>query len=191
MANDREVASVLAFLHELFPTREISAATLDAWALVFEDWTGEELLTCAKLAAKSTGRTFFPTPGEIAAYRVAQPVVDSAVMLRKIERLSVYHPASGMIAPRVESVRAAFGDDVADAYATAGGARCFADNETTRDIACREFQKALTEYVAHPTQRAILAKPEDLLRFANPRQRNGSGENLSDILKRLSPGAPA
>lgn len=156
MANDREVSAVLAFLHELFPTREIGPATLDAFAMIFEDWPDGELTDCAKKAARERGRTFFPTPGEISAYR-ALPTVDSGAMLRRISALGSYNP-NGWIYPRLEKVRDEFGPAIAQAYADAGAERCFAGDESiTQDIARRSFDKALGEVAVREPEALLLA----------------------------------
>lgn len=183
MASDKGVAAVLAYLHELYPTRELNATTLDAWALVFADWPDAELQAAAMQAAGTPGRTFFPAPGEIAAFRRTAQIVDGAKLLRQISALSVYNAHSGMIAPQVWQVREKLGDVLADAYATAGGgARCFSDDETTRAIAYREFQKAATEYAAMPAgERPLLESG------AGPRKiapRNAKPEAISGIVTR-------
>lgn len=142
MASPRAIAAVLAYLHELYPTREISATTSEAWAMTFAAWDDETLTAAARAAAATPGRVFFPTPGELAALRPA-PVIDGDAVLRQIERLSTYSPHTGMIAPRVEQVRDALGDAVATAYGMGGGARLFSVNEVTRDIARRDFHHEL------------------------------------------------
>lgn len=154
MANDTTIAGVLAFLHELFPTRPVTPATLDAFSLIFADWPDAELNRCAVEAARESGRTFFPTPGEIAAYRAhyLPPVMDHEFVLRQIEKLSVYNPHRGMVPPRIDEVREKLGAHVAAAYALGGGCRIFADGETTRDIARREFEKALQDIRTNPRE---------------------------------------
>ena len=88
------------------------------------------------------------------------PTVDSSPVLRRIEKLAQYNPHTSMIYPRVEEVREKIGDEAAYAYATAGAQRCFADNETTREICSREFHKALEQAVRNPTaQLRILGHP--------------------------------
>jgi len=147
MASDAAVGRMLAILHELFPTRDLSPATLDAWALVFADWDDAEFQTCAMAAAREPSRTFFPTPGEVAAHR-ASPVVDTDVLLARISKLGTHHPNAGWLYPRVDAVRTAFGNATADAYAAAGGPLCYADDardgsSTTRDIARQRFAAEL------------------------------------------------
>lgn len=190
MASDTAVSGVLAFLHELFPTREIGVATLDAWAMAFAAWPDDELQLCATRAATTPGRTFFPTPGEIAAFRKVTPIVDVAQLLRRIEKLGRHHPASGYLAPQVYVVREALGDVIADAYATAGGpSRCFSDEEITRNIAFREFQKAATEYAAMPSgERPLLGNDAGPRRIA---PRNAPAESIAAIVTRALPAGAA
>lgn len=142
MASDAALSSVLAFLQELCPTRDIGAHTLDAWAIAFEDYTDAELSEYARKAAIEPGRKFFPTPGEIAAYRVV-PTVDAGRVLRQISALGAYNP-HGRIYPSIERVREAMGSAVAEAYAAAGAERCFADDGSfAQDSARRTFAAEL------------------------------------------------
>lgn len=164
MASDRGISGVLAFLHELFPTREIGPATLDAWALVFADWDDDELQRCAVLAAKTPGRTFFPTPGEIAAFAPKPPAPDVDALLLKIHDLGEYSPRVGWCYPSLQSIREQLGEAVGDAYAEAGAGRCFADADrngqsTTRDIARREFAAALIAHQAKTPRRLAAPGP--------------------------------
>jgi hypothetical protein len=186
MASKAAVAGVLAYLHELYPTREIGAATAEAWAMTFADWDDATIEACARLAAAEPGRTFFPTPGELVAHR-PRPTIDTARLLRLVERLSVYVPASGMIAPNVETVRAQLGADVADAYAAAGGALVFSANETSRNIASREFHKAL-EAMPSPTLPLALSAGASTPRMLPPGRRALAGpESLASVLARTLP----
>jgi len=142
MASNQTIATVLAYLHELYQNREVTPATGDAWSMAFADWDDAELLTCARKAATSPGRSFFPTPGEIAAFRVL-PVVDASTVLRRISALGAYNP-NGWLYPSIETVRDSMGEAVAQAYAAAGAERCFADDDSiTQDIARRSFASEL------------------------------------------------
>jgi hypothetical protein len=90
-----------------------------------------------------------------AAKRATLSHLDAEAVLRRIEQLSTYTPSAGMIAPNVGTVREALGDLAADAYGSSGGARLFADNETTRAIARRDFQKELNEGAAAASVEAV------------------------------------
>jgi hypothetical protein len=143
MASSQAIAAVLAFLQEIFPTRDINANTANAWSIMFEEWSDADLTTYARLAAKERGRKFFPTAPEVMACRPV-PAIDSARILRQIGALGTYNP-HGWLYPRIETVREKLGDGIADAYAAAGGERCFADEgSATSDIARRTFAAELT-----------------------------------------------
>ncbi len=58
-------------------------------------------------------------------------------------------------------MRQQLGDAIAYAYAAAGGTRVFSDNEVSRDIAEREFQKAMTEAVNRPVTAPLLIAGPD------------------------------
>ena len=185
MASKTAIAGVLAYLHELYPTREIGPATGEAWALTFADWDDAELQVCAKQAATTAGRTFFPTPGEIAACRTTTPIVDAARLLRRIESLGRHNAVSGYIAPEVEYVRRQLGDVIADAYAAAGGgSRCFSEDPTTRSIAYREFQRRAEEFAATPNaERPPLELPGgDRRRIAQPEKLESIGAVVTRAL---------
>lgn len=192
MANPRAIAATLAYLHELYPTREIGAATSDAWAMTFVEWTDDELLEAAKRAACTPGRSFFPTPGEITALRLgdAPPVVNGAAILNQIEKLSAYSPQAGMVAPPVNTVREQFGPLAADAYATAGAHRCFSNDDTTRSIAQREFQKALEEYAAAPQLvRPVIESGVECRRISDGKPHRL--ESMQSLVQRALPTLPA
>jgi hypothetical protein len=118
---------------------------------------------------------------------VPQPVFDVASIARQIEKLSAYSPNAGMIPPPAGTVREHFGNVVADAYATVSGARLFANDDTTRAIAQREFGIALTEYAADPDTRPLIASPVEARAIAN---RNAKPESLAAIVQRALPPAP-
>jgi hypothetical protein len=188
MASPRAIAATLAFLHELYPTRDITPATSDAWALTFAEWTDADLTAAAQKAAATPGRTFFPTPGEIAESLVATPpVINGAAILRQIEKLSAYSPQVGMIAPPVATVRGHFGEQAADAYAMAGAHRCFSNDDTTRSIAQREFQKHLEEYAASPNEvRHRIESGAECRQIGQPQKQTGT-ESIAAIVQRALP----
>ena len=190
MVSSLVIVIVFAYLYEFYLTCEIGVVTSDAWAMAFADWSDDDLLSCARRAATTPGRTFFPTPGEISAMRVAiAPVGNGAAILRQIEKLSAYSPQAGMIAPPVVTVREAFGALAADAYAMAGAHRCFANDDTTRSIAQREFQKNLEEYSAGPREtRPLIESGLECRRIAD-----GSSprlESVAALVQRALPSSP-
>lgn len=159
MASKMAIAGVLAFLHELYPSREIGTATAEAWSMTFAEWDDATLESCARSAALTPGRSFFPTPGEIAAFRVAEPV-DAGALLREISALGQYNPHSGWLYPRIDAVRERLGDAIASAYAAAGAERCFADDDsTTQSIARRAFGVELAAAQKLHPNRPLLCAP--------------------------------
>jgi hypothetical protein len=148
MASNKAVAELLAYLQELFPSRDVTEKTLPVWVLHFEDWSDEELRACTRAAAREPGRKFFPTPGEIAAHRAPAPAIDADAILERIAKLGYHNPRSGWMYPTAQFVREQLGDVIANAYVTAGGERCFAspagDGSTVgRDIARRTFAEEI------------------------------------------------
>jgi hypothetical protein len=193
MATKAAIATVLAYLHELYPSREVSAVTADAWAHTFALWTDEDLARCAHQAAATPGRRFFPTPGEIAEFRAEPtPVINAPAILRQIEKLSAYSPQAGMIPPPVVTVRERFGNAAADAYAAAGVHRCFANDDTTRSIAEREFQKALEAFAQEPATDRLRIESGEACRVIGQPVKPAGVESLSAIVTRaLPPGEAA
>lgn len=157
MASLEAVTTGLSLLQESFPTREITGKTGEVWKLLFADVDDAAFLSACTALAVEHGRTFFPTPGEIMALACPAPVIDSADILTQIHDLGEYGP-TGWRYPSIAAIRAALGDQVGTAYIDAGGARVFADNETTRDIARREFEKALAASAKRPALTLIGAQ---------------------------------
>lgn len=152
MASKQTIAGALAFLHELFPTRDITDATGHAYQIALAEFSDDELRHCVELVAKEPGRKFFPTPGDIAAHRQPPPAIDCEALLGRISKLGCHDPRSGWIYPTSERIRESLGDAVADAYVNAGSTQCFAPADSSgatvsRDIARRRFADAI--HAAH------------------------------------------
>lgn len=150
MASKQTIAGALAFLHELFPTRDITDKTGHAYQLALSDFSDEELQRCVELVAKEPDRKFFPTPGEIIAHRRQPDPIDCDALLGRIEKLGKYLPARGWVYPNIEQVREALGQEIAIAYVDAGAARCFAPEDAngqsiSRDIARRKFAELIEQ----------------------------------------------
>lgn len=155
MATPKAIATGLSLMHEAFPTRDVTEKTNAVWALLFADVPDAPFVSACTALAVEHGRTFFPTPGEVMALAAPAPRVDIDGILASIHDLGEYGPA-GWRYPGIQSIREAMGDSVADAYAEAGGGRCFANADAnglsvTRDIARREFEKALASASKLPT----------------------------------------
>jgi len=170
MASDEAISGALAFLHELFPTRAVGPATLDAWSVVFADWSDAQVHDCAVRAARETGRVFFPTPGEIIAHRSVAPVraLDTEGLLKRIGALGSYDPRTGWCWPSLEKVRIEIGAAEATAYGLVGPSRLFSDTANTRDIAQRDFTRALGEAVGRAGPATVALPVERRDELANP-----------------------
>ncbi len=143
MASREAIARGIALLHECFPSRPITDETGNAFALVFADTSDREFLTACANLAKQPGRVFFPTTGELQAALKPRAPIDLDRLCDAISSLGEYNPNVGWIYPRTQTVIDRFGAAIGAAYAHAGCARIFSDNETSRDIARREFAGAL------------------------------------------------
>lgn len=65
MASPQAVTHLLHYFRELYPTREFSDFTLDAWCAALDDLTDEQIAEAGRRIVKESGRTFFPTPNEV------------------------------------------------------------------------------------------------------------------------------
>jgi hypothetical protein len=147
MANTAAVATALAYLHELYPSRPITDATLAAFTEALACLSDTQVIDAAKRVGSERGRTFFPSAGEILGAvppAPAPPTPDADSILQQIDGMGQYNPNAGWVRPSVERIRDRFGDDLAAAYAAEGPHRLYADNDTTRDIARAAFSKAIT-----------------------------------------------
>lgn len=121
------------------------------YCAALEDLSDEQLAIATAYIVKMHAGEFIPPPAVIRkAVAPAPVVVDAAAVIRQIAKLGTYSPHCGMIYPAINAVREALGDAVAYAYAAAGETRVFSESETTREIAAREFQRAMTEIVNRP-----------------------------------------
>ena len=133
-------------LSEAYPTKTFTTATRTVYAIALAEISDDDLGRGVERLLRDRGRKFFPTTGELLeASAPPAEVVDVSDTLRRIDRLGTYLPSAGHIPPRVETVRAALGDPVADAYAEASPSRLFSDDPTTREIAVLAFAKAIAE----------------------------------------------
>jgi hypothetical protein len=60
----QEAAKVIAFLRNCFTNSSIADTMPTAWAEVFEEFSGDEVMAAAKVYARS-GNTFFPATGDL------------------------------------------------------------------------------------------------------------------------------
>lgn len=162
MASKAAVAMALATLAEVRP-REITELTANVYAAALRDVDDVALGRAVQRALEEL--KFFPAPSELRDFAGANRVegVDIEALCRAIWMLAWESPAIGAVAPRGEAVRAAFGESVGDAYAFIGGPRLFSGNETTRDIARREFAAELREGMRTRAER-VLPPPDEQAR---------------------------
>jgi hypothetical protein len=145
MASERAIVAAFKILSRAF-AGVVDKERVDVYCAALEDLSDTELATAVTHVVKTHTGEFIPPPAVIRKAVAPAPVaVDATAVIRKIEKLATYNPNVGMVYPRVEDVRTALGDAAAYAYAAAGGPRVFSDNETSRDIATREFQKAMAD----------------------------------------------
>lgn len=152
MASEKAIATALATFAESYPNgKEITKRTLDVWRSVLETTSDEQLSRAVMRIVRDPERRFFPSTGEVfAAIAEDAKPVDHLTVIHRIEQLGYYDPKRGWVYPTVEMIREKLGNEVADAYAVAGGLRIFADEAkdgttTTRDIARRKLEDRLNE----------------------------------------------
>jgi hypothetical protein len=156
------------------------------YGILSAELTTEEFEAAALHVLNEYDEFGFPPPAVFMRYAKPAPVFDGSALLRQIEKLATYNPNSGMIPAPVGVVRERFGDVVADAYATASAARLFSDDETTRNIAQREFQHALERYAAMPfdERRPLIASPAEARTLGDRRK---PLESIGSIVNRALP----
>lgn len=168
MASSRAVAAALALL-AADRGGEVGPLKVEAWGLALSDISDDELKSAvSRFLVLDTGEFVPPVSKIYALCRPPQPI-DTDAILKQISKLGSYNPNTGWQYPRVDDVRKALGDGVADAYAAAGASRCFADNANdgssiTRDIARRAFASELT--ITQRTNPAALPAPEQQNRLS-------------------------
>lgn len=68
MASISVITKYLALFQELYPTRDITGLTADAWEYALADVGDRAFEWSADKILREPGRTFFPTPNEIRSY---------------------------------------------------------------------------------------------------------------------------
>ncbi len=174
MASKRAVAAALKLLARTF-AGEVDEAKVALYYAALDDLTDEQLERAVTIVVRTETERFIPPPGVLRqAVAPAAPVVDAGRLLREISKLGTYNANVGWVYPSVERVRDELGEAVAYAYAGAGRERLFADSETTRDIAQREFERAVVEGTKRQWQGLpVLGAAPQLPRLSRP----GSGDS--------------
>lgn len=125
----------------------IAPATIALYYVTLSDAMSTEQFEMAARRVFSEYDDFgFPPPAVfLTALAATAPPIDGDAILRRISALGSHHPNRGWIYPRLDVIRDALGDGIAQAYAAAGADRCFADDgSVTQDIARRTFATELT-----------------------------------------------
>lgn len=163
MASERAIVAAFKILSRAF-AGVVDKERVNVYCAALEDLSDAELATATAHVVKTHTGEFIPPPAVLRkAVAPAALVVDAAAVIRQIEKLATYSPHAGMIYPVLATVHSQLGEAAAYAYAAAGGTRVFSENETSRDIAVREFQKALTDAANRPmADLPILGTPSAL-----------------------------
>ncbi len=80
MVNQPTIAKYLALFQELYPTRDVTDLTVEAWAMALDDLNDVGFQWACEKVLKESGRQFFPTPNEIRGY-LHNPDRTTATML--------------------------------------------------------------------------------------------------------------
>jgi hypothetical protein len=141
MASREAVANILAGLGEMY-RRRVTQLMAQLYHGALADLEDETLVHAASVCARTC--KFFPTVAELrdAVGANEHGRVDAEPIIAAIRSLGEYSP-TGMRWPPVVTVRRQLGEVVAEVYGRSGASQLFADNETTREIARREFRTTL------------------------------------------------
>lgn len=147
MASKKAVASALAMLGRAF-AGDVTPERAELYHTALAELTDDETRAATAYVIRTYTAPFIPPPAVLIAAVKPHPVaVDGESVLKEIaRRLASHSPTVGMCYPGAASVQREFGALVAYAYTAAGGAsRLYSNDDTTRDIALREFQHTLTD----------------------------------------------
>lgn len=145
MASNKAVGQALAILATNF-SGQVTSEKVKLWIGALKDVEDEALNNAVGHVIRTHTGDFLPSVAVIreAAGANHQEPVDIERTIRLIERMGSYNPVTGWSPPRVGDVKEHIGGAIAEAYAWVGS-RLFSPNTTTREIAERDFAKALTE----------------------------------------------
>lgn len=145
MASEKAVGVALKMLARAF-AGTVDPERVEVYIAALSDLSDDDVARATTFTIRNYTGEYIPPPAVLRSFvRTNAEAIDTGAIVRRIEKLATYVPNSGMVYPPVVKVREAMGDAAAYAYAAAGGVRLFADNQTTRDIASREFERALIE----------------------------------------------
>lgn len=164
MASRTAVIESLAALATNF-AGDVTAEKIGTWQAALTDIPDEAVKAATVKVLRSHTGAFLPPVAVIREAALPELPVDVSSLLTAIDKAGEYNPQAGWVRPRVERVRALFGDALANAYGAAGGAsRLFSTNDTTREIAERDFAKALEEERGQMIRLPVGMEPKALLR---------------------------
>lgn len=153
MASRSTVAKALVTFSLAGLGGDVSAERIAVYVTALDGVTDAQLLAATDALLKSHKGEFIPTAAALRAAALPPTRIDVVTVRRQIVEAVGYNP-HGFQPPRVECVRARFGDAIADAYATVGVR--FFDGGTTGQIAERDFAKELEAIVAERGAGALL-----------------------------------
>ncbi len=113
---------------------------------VLEDVTDAELDVATMHLVRTHRGEFIPPAAVVrdAAGANRAPLIDIKTLKDKITALGAYHVDSAQWCyPALTTIAAQLGDEIARAYSAAGATLLFSNSDTTREIAEREFLRAL------------------------------------------------
>ena len=173
MATSSAIRKALAVLQAVF-ARDITPELAEAYRIALADVSDDDLGVAVGRCLQTC--MFFPVPAELrGAIHVDQaPKVNAADVIAKIASLSTYMP-TGYAHPSVPVVRDKLGAAAAEAYGFVGSRRLFSENQTTRDIAERDFAATFAATVQDEPRTALPRTTDRML----------DGPMHPDLVKRL------
>ena len=145
MATRKAIRTALKLLSVNF-AGGVSDERTQLWAIALEDVSDEQLARAVPEVIRTHRGEFIPPIAVIrdAAGANLEGAVDAEGLLRQIAATGSHSATAGFCGPSAQRVVQGFGAAIGEAYAMAGGGSClFANEETTRAIASRDFRKAL------------------------------------------------
>lgn len=125
---------------------EVTAEKCGLYHAALADVSDEQLDAAVVRIIKTHRGEFVPPVAVVrdAAGANQAPAIEVSVLTQRIRELGLYYADIGRwYAPSAERVGAALGASVARAYGVAGAGLLFSDSDTTREIAERDFGRAL------------------------------------------------
>lgn len=163
MASTQAIAKALIAMQGI-QVREITTVMTESFVFALRNVSDSDVERGVGRAIETL--RFFPSPGEFREVCGANsaPPIDIDLLCRSIQACGEYHANIGWVDPPVRVVIERFGEAIGAAYAVAGASRIFSDNDTSRDIARREFQAELSQHPREELAKWLAsAKPQRAL----------------------------